>query len=112
MRSLFPSANRLLTRRRCFVAQIRGPFPYIGRVLAPSDPLLTGSHGYIGSVTERVLADAGHEVTGLDSYLLFEATAPIVVPWVDTIAAPPPVDLCVAVEVRDEDATEPSTTTT
>lgn len=31
--------------------------------------LLTGSHGYVGSVTERVLADAGHEVTGLDSLL-------------------------------------------
>ena len=31
--------------------------------------LLTGSHGYIGAVTGRVLVDAGHEVTGLDSYL-------------------------------------------
>ncbi len=31
--------------------------------------LLTGSHGYVGSVTERVLADAGHEVTGLDALL-------------------------------------------
>lgn len=33
--------------------------------------LLTGSHGYLGSVTQRVLADAGHEVTGLDA-LLYE----------------------------------------
>jgi len=31
--------------------------------------LLTGSHGYVGSVTERVLRDAGHGVTGLDSLL-------------------------------------------
>jgi nucleoside-diphosphate-sugar epimerase len=31
--------------------------------------LLTGSHGYVGSVTERVLADAGHEVAGLDALL-------------------------------------------
>jgi nucleoside-diphosphate-sugar epimerase len=31
--------------------------------------LLTGSHGYIGSVTERVLADAGHDVAGLDALL-------------------------------------------
>jgi nucleoside-diphosphate-sugar epimerase len=29
--------------------------------------LLTGHHGYIGSVTARVLMDAGHEVTGLDT---------------------------------------------
>ena len=34
--------------------------------------LLTGSHGYIGAVTGRVLVDAGHEVTGLDSYLYAE----------------------------------------
>ena len=31
--------------------------------------LLTGSHGYVGSVTGRVLADAGHEVVGLDALL-------------------------------------------
>jgi nucleoside-diphosphate-sugar epimerase len=31
--------------------------------------LLTGSHGYIGAVTGRVLVDAGHDVTGLDAYL-------------------------------------------
>jgi nucleoside-diphosphate-sugar epimerase len=29
--------------------------------------LLTGHHGYIGSVCERVLAEAGHEVVGLDT---------------------------------------------
>ena len=29
--------------------------------------LLTGHHGYIGSVTARVLADSGHGVTGLDT---------------------------------------------
>ena len=33
--------------------------------------LLTGSHGYLGSVTGRVLADAGHEVVGFDA-LLYE----------------------------------------
>jgi len=33
--------------------------------------LLTGSHGYLGSVTGRVLADGGHEVVGLDA-LLYE----------------------------------------
>lgn len=32
---------------------------------------LTGSHGYLGSITGRVLADAGHEVLGLDA-LLYE----------------------------------------
>ena len=31
--------------------------------------LVTGSHGYIGSVTVPVLAAAGHDVTGLDSLL-------------------------------------------
>jgi nucleoside-diphosphate-sugar epimerase len=30
--------------------------------------LLTGHHGYIGSVTGPVLAAAGHEVTGLDTF--------------------------------------------
>jgi nucleoside-diphosphate-sugar epimerase len=33
--------------------------------------LLTGSHGYVGSVTERVLLGAGHDVVGLDA-LLYE----------------------------------------
>ena len=33
--------------------------------------LLTGSHGYIGSVTARVLVDAGHDVKGVDA-LLYE----------------------------------------
>ena len=31
--------------------------------------LVTGHHGYIGSVMTRVLSNAGHEVTGLDTYL-------------------------------------------
>lgn len=31
--------------------------------------LLTGSHGYIGSVMSRVLREAGHDVVGLDSLL-------------------------------------------
>jgi nucleoside-diphosphate-sugar epimerase len=31
--------------------------------------LVTGHHGYIGSVTGRFLCDAGHEVVGLDTYL-------------------------------------------
>ena len=29
--------------------------------------LLTGSHGYIGSITQPVLEGAGHEVVGLDT---------------------------------------------
>jgi len=31
--------------------------------------LVTGHHGYIGSVMTRVLTEAGHAVTGLDTYL-------------------------------------------
>ncbi len=31
--------------------------------------LLTGHHGYIGSVVASVLADEGHDVTGLDTFL-------------------------------------------
>ena len=31
--------------------------------------LVTGHHGYIGSVLAPLVADAGHDVTGLDSYL-------------------------------------------
>ena len=31
--------------------------------------LVTGHHGYIGSVLTPLVAEAGHEVTGLDSYL-------------------------------------------
>ena len=31
--------------------------------------LLTGHNGYIGSVMSDVLANAGHDVTGLDTYL-------------------------------------------
>ena len=30
--------------------------------------LVTGHHGYIGSVLTPLVADAGHEVTGLDAY--------------------------------------------
>jgi nucleoside-diphosphate-sugar epimerase len=30
--------------------------------------LVTGHHGYIGSVTAPVLADAGHEIVGLDTF--------------------------------------------
>ena len=36
--------------------------------------LVTGHNGYIGSVMVRILADAGHEVTGLDTYLFEECT--------------------------------------
>jgi nucleoside-diphosphate-sugar epimerase len=31
--------------------------------------LVTGHHGYIGSVTAPMLVEAGHDVTGLDTYL-------------------------------------------
>ena len=31
--------------------------------------LVTGHHGYIGSVLTPLVADAGHDVTGLDAYL-------------------------------------------
>jgi nucleoside-diphosphate-sugar epimerase len=34
--------------------------------------LVTGHDGYIGSVMTRVLADAGHRITGLDTYLYEE----------------------------------------
>ena len=37
--------------------------------------LVTGHHGYIGSVMTDVLARAGHEVTGLDTYLYEGATS-------------------------------------
>src|SRR5262249_1040218 len=40
----------------------------------PMKVLVTGHNGYIGSVMVRVLADAGHEITGLDSYLFEECT--------------------------------------
>jgi nucleoside-diphosphate-sugar epimerase len=45
--------------------------------------LVTGHHGYIGSVMVEVLAGAGHEVTGLDTDLYdgcTYGTAPLVVP--------------------------------
>ena len=36
--------------------------------------LMTGHNGYIGSVMSRVFADAGHEVTGLDTFLFEDCT--------------------------------------
>lgn len=30
--------------------------------------LLTGHHGYIGSVAAPILVDEGHDVTGLDTF--------------------------------------------
>ena len=36
--------------------------------------LVTGHNGYIGSVMARVLSDAGHDVSGVDSYLFEECT--------------------------------------
>lgn len=36
--------------------------------------LMTGHNGYIGSVMGRVLADAGHDVVGFDTYLFEECT--------------------------------------
>jgi nucleoside-diphosphate-sugar epimerase len=36
--------------------------------------LVTGHNGYIGSVMVRVLADAGHDIYGLDSYLFEHCT--------------------------------------
>ena len=36
--------------------------------------LVTGHNGYIGSVMVRVLTQAGHDVTGLDSYLYEKMT--------------------------------------
>lgn len=36
--------------------------------------LMTGHNGYIGSVMSRVFTDAGHEVTGLDTFLFEDCT--------------------------------------
>ncbi|HVR78112.1 MAG TPA: NAD(P)-dependent oxidoreductase [Acidimicrobiia bacterium] len=36
--------------------------------------MITGHNGYIGSIMSSVLADAGHEVVGLDSYLFSRCT--------------------------------------
>jgi nucleoside-diphosphate-sugar epimerase len=36
--------------------------------------LVTGHNGYIGSVMARVLSEAGHDVSGVDSYLFEECT--------------------------------------
>ena len=53
--------------------------------------LVTGCHGYIGSVMMPVLADAGHDVVGLDSNL-FE----------DCVYGPVPRRFpCQVVNVRD-----------
>ncbi len=38
--------------------------------------LLTGSHGYIGSVCGRVLSEAGHDVVGLDTLLYRDCDLP------------------------------------
>jgi len=53
--------------------------------------LLTGHQGYLGTVMAPVLADAGHQVTGLDSGL-----------YADCVLGPAPVDPPgVAVDLRD-----------
>src|SRR5207253_8615514 len=36
--------------------------------------LMTGHNGYIGSVMSRVFTEAGHEVTGLDTFLFEDCT--------------------------------------
>lgn len=36
--------------------------------------LVTGHNGYIGSILTRILADAGHEVVGVDSFLFEDCT--------------------------------------
>ena len=41
-----------------------------------NEVLVTGHHGYIGSVTAPLLAAAGHEVTGLDTLFYGAATSP------------------------------------
>ena len=58
--------------------------------------LLTGSHGYIGAVTGRVLVDAGHEVTGLDSYLYAGCD----------LGPDDPAHAAIPKDVRDVDASE------
>src|SRR5205807_9141958 len=40
-----------------------------GRFEGSMKVLITGHHGYIGSVMAGVLIRAGHDVTGLDTYL-------------------------------------------
>ena len=58
--------------------------------------LLTGSHGYIGAVTGRVLVDAGHDVTGLDSYLYAGCD----------LGPDDPAHAAIPKDVRDVDASE------
>jgi nucleoside-diphosphate-sugar epimerase len=58
--------------------------------------LLTGSHGYIGAVTGRVLVGAGHEVTGLDSYLYAGCD----------LGPDDPAHAAIPKDVRDVDAAE------
>lgn len=55
--------------------------------------LVTGHNGYIGSIMSRLLADAGHVVVGLDTYLFEDCTF-----------GPPTTDLVARrVDVRDVD---------
>jgi nucleoside-diphosphate-sugar epimerase len=59
--------------------------------------LVTGHHGYVGSVLVPLLLDAGHEITGLDSFL-FEGC--------DFGADAGPVVPAVRKDVRDVDAAD------
>ncbi len=54
--------------------------------------LLTGNHGYIGSVCGPLLSEAGHDVVGLDTLLYRDCDLPL--------AASPPIST-MAVDVRD-----------
>ena len=56
--------------------------------------LLTGSGGYVGAVTRRMLEDSGHEVVGLDTSLYADC---------DLGAPPPPPEIRLDVrDVREE----------
>lgn len=54
--------------------------------------LLTGHHGYIGSVCGPVLADAGHEVVGLDTLFYRDC---------DLVSAPDPRTPTMLADIRD-----------
>jgi nucleoside-diphosphate-sugar epimerase len=54
--------------------------------------LLTGHHGYIGSICGPVFADAGHEVVGLDTFFYREC---------DLASAPAPATTSLPLDVRD-----------
>jgi nucleoside-diphosphate-sugar epimerase len=54
--------------------------------------LLTGHHGYIGSVCGPLLADAGHDVVGLDTFFYRDC---------DLSSAPSPSPATLALDVRD-----------